>query len=131
MFKINEDMSIYVTRGDIALIDFCVTDKDGKAYTFKNGDVLRFKVFEKKGCDCVVLQKDFPVAESAESVELLLSGEDTKIGELIHKPKDYWYEVELNPTTMPQTLVGYDEDGAKVLRLFPEGKDVEVTAWEE
>lgn len=131
MFKVNEDMSIYVTRGDTALIDFGVTNKDGKAYTFKTDDVLRFKVFEKNGCDCVVLQKDFPIAESAESVELLLTGEDTKIGELINKPKDYWYEVELNPMTMPQTLVGYDEDGAKVFRLFPEGKDVEVTAWVE
>lgn len=126
MFKVNDDLSIYVTRGDIALIDFSVTDKDGKIYTFKNGDVVRFKVFEKKGCDCVVLQKDFIVAAPADSVELLLTGEDTKIGELIHKPKDYWYEVELNPHTAPQTVVGYDEDGAKVFRLFPEGKDVEV-----
>jgi hypothetical protein len=37
---------------------------------------------------------------------------------------DYWYEVELNPDEDCQTIVGYDEDGAKVLRLFPEGADV-------
>lgn len=123
MFKVNNDLSIYVTRGDAAVIDMEV-DVAGEAYTFQPGDVVRFKVFEKKGCDCVVLQKDFPVAEATESVELRLTSEDTKIGELIHKPRDYWYEVELNPLTNPQTVVGYDEDGAKVFRLFPEGKDV-------
>jgi hypothetical protein len=80
-------------------------------------------VFEKKGCDCVVLQKDFTVEADAEVVELYLTGEDTKFGELIHKPKPYWYEVELNPDTAPQTIVGYDEDGPKEFRLFPEGKD--------
>lgn len=123
MFKVNNDLSIYVTRGDVAVIDMEV-DVAGEAYTFQPGDVVRFKVFEKKGCDCVVLQKDFPVVEATESVELRLTNEDTKIGELIHKPRDYWYEVELNPLTNPQTVVGYDEDGAKVFRLFPEGKDV-------
>ena len=126
MFKINDDLSIYLTRGDAAVIDFSVAKKDGEAYTFQPGDVVRIKVFEKKGCDCVVLQKDFPVAEATESVEVLLTGEETKIGELIHKPRDYWYEVELNPLTNPQTVIGYDENGAKVFRLFPEGKDVDA-----
>lgn len=125
MFKINDDLSIYVTRGDAAVFNVAV-DAGGEPYTFQSGDVVRFKVFEKKGCDCVVLQKDFPVTEATDSVEVLLTGEDTKIGELIHKPRDYWYEVELNPNTHPQTVVGYDEDGAKVLRLFPEGKDVDA-----
>lgn len=125
MFKINDDLSIYLTRGDAAVIDFAVTKKDGEAYTFQPGDVVRIKVFGKKSCDSVVLQKDFPVAEAANSVEMLLTSEDTKIGELIHKPFDYWYEVEMNPTTHPQTVIGYDEDGAKLFRLFPEGKDVD------
>ena len=125
MFKINDDLSIYMTRGDVAVFNVAV-DAGGEAYAFQPGDVVRIKVFEKKGCDCVVLQKDFPVAEATESVEVLLTGEDTKIGELIHKPRDYWYEVELNPTTNPQTVIGYDENGAKVFRLFPEGKDVDA-----
>ena len=33
--------------------------------------------------------------------------------------------------TQPQTIIGYDEDGAKVFRLFPEGADAEVEAWLE
>ncbi len=122
MFQINEDNSIYVTRGDIAVIPVSAK-KDGKPYTFRAGEVLRLKVFVKKDADSVVLQKDFPVTANTQTVELFLDERDTKIGEVISKPRDYWYEVELNPFDDPQTLIGYDEDGAKVFRLFPEGAD--------
>lgn len=123
MFKVNNDLSIYVTRGDI--VAFKVTaDYYGENYVFKAGDIVRMKVFEKKGCDCVMLQKDFIVESDTEEVTIQLTGSDTKFGELIHKPRDYWYEVELNPLTNPQTIIGYDEDGAKVFRLFPEGADM-------
>lgn len=123
MFKVNDDLSIYVTRGDV--LNFKVTaDYYGENYTFMAGDIVRVKVFEKNGCDCVVLQKDFVVGTDTEEVEITLVSEDTKIGELIHKPKDFWYEVELNPMTNPLTLIGYDEDGPKIFRLFPEGADM-------
>lgn len=130
MFIINEDKSIYITRGDAAL--FAVTAvQDGQPYTFQPNDVVRFKVFEKKGCDTVVLQKDFFVNEACASVDIELLRADTKIGEIIHKPKDFWYEVELNPETYPQTIIGYDEEGAKSFRLLPEGKDLEPDQDEE
>lgn len=122
MFLINEDMSIYLTRGDA--IYFTVTaEENGKYYKFKPGDILRIKVFEKKNCENVVLVKEFPVEIETERVEILLTKEDTKIGSVISKPVDYWYEVELNPFTNPQTIIGYDDEGAKVFRLFPEGTD--------
>ena len=130
MFIINDDKSIYITRGDAAL--FAVTAMlDGVPYEFQPNDVVRFKVFEKKGCDTVVLQKDFPVIEACDSVDISLVRADTKIGDIIHKPKDFWYEVELNPDTYPQTIIGYDEDGAKSFRLLPEGKDLEPSPDEE
>ncbi len=120
MFVINEDLSINITRGDIAA--FSVGAKAGEAnYEFKVGDVIRFKVFTKKDCEDVVLQKDFTVTEPTEMVGITLEGEDTTIGEVISKPVDYWYEVELNPDTLPQTIIGYDENGAKVFKLYPEG----------
>lgn len=97
---------------------------DGAKYTFQPGDVVRIKVFAKKDCEDVVLQKDFGVEEATETVAILLDESDTKFGEVISKPRDYWYEVELNPDTDPQTIVGYDEDGPKVFKLFPEGKDI-------
>lgn len=125
MFVLNDDMSIYVTRGD-ALYFALQADDDGKNYKFQPGDIVRIKVFGKKDAESVVLQKDFPVSEVTENVAIYLTKEDTKFGEVISKPKDYWYEIELNPDDDdPKTIVGYDEDGPKVFKLFPEGDDVE------
>ncbi len=123
MFKINDDLSIHMTRGDAATFGLNAID-NGKNYTFVVGDIVRLKVFEKKGCGCVVLQKDTRVEEETETVAISLSGEDTRFGDLISKPVDYWYEVELNPETLPNTIIGYDENGAKVFRLYPEGGDL-------
>lgn len=125
MFTLNDDLSIYATRGDIVFFSVTAED-DGKPYKFQAGDVVRIKVYGKKDAETVVLQKDFPVVEVTEEVEIFLDKEDTKIGEVISKPTDYWYEVELNSGELPQTIVGYDDDGAKVLKLFPEGADIEA-----
>jgi len=125
MFTLNNDLSIYATRGDIVFFNV-IAEEDGAPYNFQPGDVLRIRVFEKKACEKVVLQRDFPVFEETDQVQIFLSGEDTKVGEVISKPKDHWYEVELNPETNPQTLIGYDENGPKVFRLYPEGADNEV-----
>ena len=124
MFKVNDDLSIYVTRGDSASFTVAAV-KDEEDFTFPAGSVVRLKVYERKGCDCVVLQKDFPAEVDSKSVEIVLTEMDTRIGGLISKPKDYWYEIELNPFDNPETIIGYDEDGAKVFKLFPEGKDLE------
>ena len=123
MFRINEDKSIYLTRGDVASVVVSTKDAEGKDYVFAAGDVVRIKVFEKRGCDCVVMQKDIVVEAETTEANISLEKDDTKIGGIIHKPKDYWYEIELNPDTAPQTIIGYDEDGAKVFRLYPEGGD--------
>ena len=123
MFIYN-DNTIYVTRGDIGILSVTAED-NGEKHIFKQGDLLRLKVFEKKNCSNVVLQKDTPVTSDTESVDIYLTERDTKIGGVISKPVDYWYEIELNPLSDPQTIIGYDEDGAKVFKLFPEGKDVE------
>lgn len=124
MFEVHkEDNSIYATRGDIVFFGVTAED-DGKNYKFQAGDVVRIKVYGKKNADNVVMQKDFPVTEVCEEVEIFLGEEDTKFGEVISKPKDYWYEVELNPYGNPQTIIGYTEEGPAVFRLFPEGDDI-------
>jgi hypothetical protein len=133
MFKINDDLSIFVTRGDAVVFNLHATTDKGETYIFKPEDVVRIKIMERKGCEDVVFQKVFVVEEETDTVEISLSGEETTIGSVISKPTDYWYEVELNPFTIPQTIIGYDdEDGAKIFKLFPEGnsdlkpKDVPV-----
>lgn len=126
MYSVNDDMSIYVTRGDYVLLGLTAQNDDGSQYTFQPGDVIEFKVTEKKACENVVLYKKFDVEKAAEVVEIFLDEKATKIGDVISKPVDYWYEVELGPNK--RTLIGYDEEsGAKIFRLFPEGDDVEST----
>lgn len=124
MFTINqESKTISITRGDVANIAVTSNYSDGSLYTFLKGDVVRFKVFKKKDCSSVVLTKIVNVSEETQSVIVRLDKTDTKIGEVINKPVDYWYEVELNPDTEPQTIIGYDDYGEKIFRLYPEGSD--------
>lgn len=121
MFVILDDKTICLTRGDIANIVVSANLQDGLAYTFAVGDVVRLRVFKKRDCASVVIQKDVVVDAASETVTIRLTKEDTKIAELINRPVDYWYEIEINPDTQPQTIVGYDEDGEKIFRLYPEG----------
>ena len=122
MFVMNDDLSIYATRGDIVFFSVSAMDGD-RTYKFQPGDIVRISVYGKKEAEEVFLQKDFGVTEVSESVVIYLEEADTKFGESISKHKDYWYEVVLNPDTAPQTIIGYDEDGAKVFRLFPESAE--------
>lgn len=118
--------NIEITRGDILPLRISALNEDKTDYTFKIGDVVRFKVYKAKDCGCVELQKDIVVEALATKVDIYITGEETKIGELINKPINYWYEVELNPDTEPQTIIGYTRDeGAKVFTLLPEGGDKE------
>ena len=123
MFVVNDDLSIYANRGDIVFFSVSADD-NGITYKFQPGDIVRMAIYGRKNAESCVLQKDFPVTEVTESVFIYLDEKDTKIGESISKHKDYWYEVVLNPDTMPQTIIGYDEDGAKVFRLFPESEEI-------
>ena len=122
MFQIKNN-TIHLTRGDIATIEVKVKNGEGVDHTFNINDVVRFRVFKKKDCSKIELQKDVVVTEETTNVSIFLSGDETKIGELISKPATYWYEVELNPDTAPQTIIGYDEEGEKQLILYPEGSD--------
>lgn len=120
MFVVNDDLSIYVTRGD--MVFFPVKAKNeltGDYYEFQTGDVVQFKICAKKNAGDVVLEKLFHVGLNTDAVGIVLYGDETTIGDVISKPTDYWYSVTLNPDTNPQTIIGYDEDGAKLFRLFP------------
>lgn len=113
MFKIEGD-TIYITRGDIATIELSIDD-----YTFQVNDTIEFRVYNKKALDKLpVLEKEITVETAGETVDIELTHQDTSIGNITNKPVEYWYEIELNDN---QTVVGYDEDGAKLLILMPEG----------
>lgn len=113
---------IRINRGNVGTLTVSAALNEETDYVFKVGDIVRFKVFKNKDCGCVELQKDVEVSGETESVEINLTKEDTTIGDVISKPVEYWYEVELNPDTAPQTIIGYEkETGPKIFTLLPEG----------
>lgn len=119
MFKIKEN-TIHITRGDKGVIELAIDN-----YTFSVGDTIEFRVYEKRALDKLpVLSKVVTVEKEAATIDIELSSEDTKIGEPRNAPREYWYEIELNDH---QTIIGYDEDGAKVLMLYPEGVEADDT----
>ena len=127
MFQLNEDNSIYVTRGDVLYFDFSV-ENGGANYKFDAGDIVRISVYGKKDAKNVVLQKDFVVSEEehgTDKVRIYLTKHETRIGDVISKPTDYWYQIRINPDDEPQTIIGYDEEGAKLFRLFPEAEELD------
>lgn len=122
MFRI-DNTDIHMTRGDTGVISLFAEDVEGHDYLFSENDVIVLRVFEKKNHANVVIEKKVTVEKPTTYVDILLTSEDTKIGDLIDKPTVYWYEIELNPETSPITIIGYDEDGAKEFTLYPEGGD--------
>lgn len=123
MFKIDSNTKqIMITRGDIGTITVSALNEDETDYEFQVGDIIRFGVFTKKNMNDIKLQKDVEVITATTEVDINLNSEDTTIGDIINKPVDYWYEIQLNPDTEPQTLIGYDdEEGARLFTLYPEG----------
>lgn len=115
--RINENKSIEINRGDAGTIR--LTNKTGN---FEINDKLKFSVVEKKNYKNVVLQKEYTVQEQGETFDIALTSEDTKIGDIISKPTIYWYEIEYNGE---QTLIGYDDNGAKEFILYPEAPNKE------
>lgn len=133
MFSINkDDLSISVTRGDSILFDIEATQGDNGLYTFEVGDKVIFKVYEKKNASNVIIKAETVVEAPTQKVQISVSAQEMKDAiDVINKPLDFWYEVSLETTTETaqgqqksvQTIIGYDDDGAKIFRVFPEGED--------
>ncbi len=115
--RINENKSIEINRGDAGTIK--LTNKNGN---FNVGDTIKFSIVERKNYNIVMFQKKYVVEEESDTFYLTLTSEDTKIGDIISKPTTYWYEIEYNGN---QTLIGYDDSGAKEFILYPEAPEKE------
>lgn len=117
MFKVKND-SFYVTRGDSGsfLLSF-----DG--YSFKRGDTIEFKIYEKNGFDnqpVLIKEKTVMTSESVNEIQIDFLGADTLLGEVENKIIEYWYEIILNGD---KTVFCYDEEGPKMFYLYPGGLD--------
>lgn len=139
MISIGEDnQTLHLTRGDIThnkfnkicfnfpIYNFATQQEE--YYEFQLTDKIAFVVKEKKGyTKTEVLRVERTIAEMGyteptTTPEIILTEEDTKVFELKDKPTTYWYDIVLNDTT---TILGYDEEGAKKLILYPEAGEVD------
>lgn len=126
MAKVDGKFNIEINRGSMLSLNIKTTNlTDGTPYIFQKDDVVRFKIMEKNKCENVILQKDVIVGETSENVPLTVPSEEMRIGDIISKPVEYWYEVELNPDKPSAvTILGYTKAGGpKILTLTPEGGD--------
>lgn len=119
MFRI-ENKEIHITRGDIGCIEIGAKNEDGTDYEFQVGDIVRLAIVKKKDYSVVELKKDVTVTQKTTKVEINLTSTDTKIGTAVNIPTEFWYEIELNPDTNSQTIIGYDMDGPKLFTVYPE-----------
>lgn len=124
MFKI-EGKDIHLTRGDNCTIAVKLkinkTNSEKIPYVFKPGDIVSIGVYNAKGFNSdPLLFKEVEVSEQTEEVYIILSSDETKVGEMSNKVIKYWYEIQLNHN---QTIIGYDDNGPKLLYLYPEGVD--------
>ena len=128
MFIIDEDgTTLKVTRGQSGSITFGALTPEGEPYTFVAGDVVRLNVTKEGKENMVVMSVDTIVEEDTEEVTISITSFDSKIGTVINKPTDYWYDIELNPDSslaqmlsIAQMLLGYDDEGPKIFKLYPE-----------
>lgn len=129
MAIMDANYNIQTNRGDVLSLTIkskIKTDPDGNYAKFLIGDVVRFSIMERNNCENIILQKDITIEEECESVKIRMTADEMKIGEIISKPVDYWYEVQVNPDTPNTiTILGYKskKSGPKILTLLPEGGD--------
>lgn len=124
MFKIEKN-TIHLTRGDSAIIEVKIKNDDGTDYVFKKGESIRFTIVEAKKVEDIVLTKKIQIEKESLSAEVPLLSEETTIGQIINKPKKYWYEVVLITNNEEQTILGYDDEGPKEFILYPEAESKE------
>lgn len=137
MIKIDDDQrTIHLTRGDVTngkynkLVFYCsyinTETEEEEEYLFSLDDKISFVVFEKKGyTKNEILRKEYTLkelgyTEPTKRPEIPLTDIDTKKFPLKNKPATYWYDIVLNDNT---TVIGYDEDGASKLIVYPEAEE--------
>ena len=136
MLAIGEDnQTLHLTKGDITgkyhrlAFHYPVYNFETKKeedYVFQPSDKISFVVVEKKGYtkpEVLRVEKtlaEMGYTEPTTTPEIQLSEEDTKVFPLTNKSKTYWYDLILNDRT---TMLGYDDEGAKRLIVYPEAEE--------
>lgn len=134
MIAIGDDkQTIHLTRGDTPQSNFNkiafkfpiynLDEEKEEDYVFQPEDKISFIIVEKKGyTKRELLRKEYKIkdigyTDPTTCPELVLTEEDTKVFPVSNKKQTFWYDLILNDTT---TMLGYDQDGAKKIIVYPE-----------
>lgn len=121
----SDEKMIMINRGDSTTISFTAKNQDGTTHTFVTGNYVIFRVTEARKEKETVLEKKILIEDDTTTVLIPLMSTDTKIGDYINSPKDYWYEIsEESAGGQAMTGLGFNDEGAKIFRLYPEARDL-------
>lgn len=118
-----ETKQIQINRGDATTLNVTAKDKNKNQYEFQVGEIVGLKITSKKNEEDVIFHKTVEVDEETTMVQIPITTAEMKIGEIINKPVTYWYEIYIDHSGEVQTIIGYDDDGAKEFVLNPEAGD--------
>ena len=112
IFKNN---TFHVTRGDSGSITIAYKDGSNLPHS-----TLTFGVYRKNELDSdpvIWVEEDLP--GDTNSITLDIYANPDKIENPDGDKEEYWYELKLG---LLNTVLGYDETGAKLFYLYPSGK---------
>lgn len=116
MFKFQNN-TFHVTRGDRG--SFTIAYRDGS--NLPEGATVSFRVYRREELDSdpvIFLDDDIPA--NAKSFDIEVWANPEKFDNPENDREEYWYELKVG---LENTVLGYDETGAKIFYLYPTGKD--------
>ena len=116
MFKFTNN-TFHVTRGDSGSIT--IEYQDGATLP---ASTLLFRVYEQNGFDSdpiINIEENLP-GDTTSFILDIPTSETQKFNNPEGEKDEYWYELKIGPDN---TVLGYDETGAKLFYVYPTGKD--------
>ncbi len=107
--------NLHITRTESGSIT--INSKKG----FNIGDTIEFNVYEVDGLDSApILPKSVKITEETHTAVIELLSADTDLGDPTNETTEYWFQIRKNGE---KTILGFDDNGAKILYLYPCGID--------
>ena len=122
MITIDNKKNIGITRGDNASFNLKVKQANNTYYQFKTSDLVYFNVKKNYADSTPIIRKIITFRNTTDTCTINLVSSDTNFGSLIAGERKYVYDISINET---ETVVGYDNDGAKYFIIYPEASNDE------
>ena len=118
MFK-KSGNTLYITWGDHG---FITLSREGKV--FKANETVNVNIYRESEMNIAPIRTwtTGVLNTDTEEVTIEVFPEETELESPITEPTKYWWEA----TCGDETFIGYDEQGPKILNLYPGGISTEV-----